>query len=116
MGSGIYILLMEMSGNKKIRVGQLGVLEFPGGLYSYVGSAQNNLEKRIRRHRTREKRLFWHIDYFLDRARILEVYTKRAGKEQECRTAKALEGKFRPVPGFGCSDCSCSSHLFFLGL
>lgn len=115
MGRGIYILLIWMSGNKKIRIGELGVLKFPGGLYAYVGSAQGNLEKRLERHIRREKKKFWHIDYLLENAKILEAYIKRAPKKQECETAKLLGEIFKPVPKFGCSDCNCGSHLFFLG-
>jgi Uri superfamily endonuclease len=29
----------------------------------------------------------------------------------ECRLAQALGGD--SIPGFGCSDCTCTSHLFF---
>ena len=117
MGKGIYILVIELPKSWKIRIGKLGVLEFSKGLYAYAGSAQNGLEKRIERHRSRKengKKFFWHIDYLLEKSRILEVYTKPASKEQECETAKSLERKFKPVPGFGCSDCNCKSHLFFL--
>ncbi len=117
MGRGIYILVIGLAKSRKIRIGKLGVLEFSKGLYAYAGSAQNNLEKRIERHRSRKenrKKLFWHIDYLLEKGRILEVYTKPASKEQECETAKSLERKFKSISKFGCSDCNCRSHLFFL--
>lgn len=115
MSKGIYILLIGLPRSQKISTGKLGVLEFPKGLYAYAGSAQNGLEKRIERHRRKDKIKFWHIDYLLEKARILEVYAKKSRKEQECETAKALEKKFKAIPGFGCSDCRCKSHLFFLG-
>ncbi len=115
MGGGIYILLMELPKTGRIRTGSLGTLEFPGGLYAYAGSAQGGLEKRIERHRRKGKKLFWHIDYLLEKAKILDIYAKEAPKSQECGTAKALARGFKPVPGFGCSDCRCKSHLFFLG-
>lgn len=93
----------------------MGALEFQKGLYAYVGSAQNNLEKRLERHMKKRKNKFWHIDYLLENAKILDVYTKEAKRKQECETAKLLGEIFKPVPKFGCSDCNCRSHLFFLG-
>lgn len=112
---GIYILVIELPKSRKIRTGSLGVLEFPRGLYAYAGSAQNGLEKRISRHRRKDKKPFWHIDYLLEKSRILEVYTKPASKKEECETAKELSKRFKSIPKFGCSDCKCRSHLFFLG-
>ena len=122
---GIYILLIELPESRRIRIGKLGLLDLPRGRYAYTGSAQSGLEQRIERHKRRRrgrckkpqrKELFWHIDYLLEWARILEIYTRKAPKEQECRTAGALERKFTPIPKFGCSDCNCRSHLFFLDL
>lgn len=114
MSKGIYILLIGLPKSQKIMTGKLGVLDFPKGLYAYVGSAQNGLEKRIKRHCRKDKIKFWHIDYLLERAKILEVYAKKSRKEQECETARELGKKFKAVPKFGCSDCRCRSHLFFL--
>ncbi len=71
-----------------MRIGALGTFDFPRGHYVYIGSALNGLEARIARHlagvpwqnlspdlqsgeigkRCREihqKKMFWHIDYFL---------------------------------------------------
>jgi len=98
-------------------VGSLGSLKFNSGLYAYIGSAQNSLEKRVIRHLRRDKRIFWHIDYLLnsERAEILEIFCKNAPKERECETAKAIMGFGEPVIGFGSSDCGCRSHLVKLG-
>ena len=110
---GIYILIIRVCKDISVNVGALGRKAFAKGLYAYVGSAQTNLEKRVKRHLRREKRLFWHIDYLLDsdQAEILEVLYKEAGKTQECRVANALSEKGKPIAGFGCSDCRCGSHL-----
>lgn len=100
-----------------LNVGALGALTFNPGLYAYVGSAQTNLEQRIKRHLRKEKRLFWHIDYLLDSdaAEVVKVLYKDAGKTGECAVANALGEKGAPVDGFGCSDCDCRSHLFQIG-
>jgi Uri superfamily endonuclease len=95
-------------------IGALGRKAFVKGLYAYVGSAQSNLEQRVKRHLRREKHLFWHIDYLLDsdQAEIVEVLHKEADKTQECEVANTLSEKGKPIVGFGCSDCRCRSHLF----
>lgn len=100
-----------------LNVGALGTLAFKPGLYAYVGSAQTNLEQRIKRHLRKEKRLFWHIDYLLDSeaTKVVKVLHKKAGKTEECTLARALSEKGEPVDGFGCSDCDCRSHLFRIG-
>jgi len=111
---GIYILIIRIEKTIKTRIGSLGNLTFIRGLYAYVGSAQNNLELRVARHRRKEKRLFWHIDYLLNNgaAKVIAVFYKPGCKTEECEIASLLEANAQPIAGFGCSDCHCSSHLF----
>jgi Uri superfamily endonuclease len=111
---GIYVLIIQLSKNTSVAVGALGKLTFDGGLYAYVGSAQNNLELRVQRHKRKNKRLFWHIDYLLNdkAATITEVLYAHGDKTKECQIARKLEEKSEPIKGFGCSDCHCKSHLF----
>jgi len=111
---GIYTLIIQIDKNTSVNIGALGNLTFKKGLYAYVGSAQTNLEQRIKRHFRSDKRKFWHIDYLLDNsaAKIVKVFFKEAGKAEECKTAKAIGEKAEPIDGFGCSDCNCKSHLF----
>jgi Uri superfamily endonuclease len=59
---GIYVLIVKINKTINVNIGALGLLNFPEGLYAYVGSAQNNLELRVKRHQSKEKRLFWHIN------------------------------------------------------
>ena len=89
-------------------------IRFEKGIYVYVGSAQNNLEKRIERHYSNNKKLWWHIDYFLKNryTKIKKTLYKIAGKEQEHKLAFELNKIGIPVEKFGSSDCKCSSHLF----
>jgi len=111
---GIYVLVIQINKAIQTKIGALGELSFTEGLYAYVGSAQNNLELRVARHRRKEKRLFWHIDYLLNSgaAKITAVYYKPGCKTEECEIASLLEANAQPITAFGCSDCSCSSHLF----
>ncbi len=110
--SGIYFLLMY-SEDAHIQIGSLGVVHFSPGYYIYIGSAQRNLRKRIERHLSPYKKLRWHIDYFLQHARILGVRAAELGKEWEERTALALSKGYRYIKGFGCSDTHAPSHLFY---
>lgn len=95
----------------------MGAIEFRGGIYVYVGSAQSGVERRLERHARPEKRMRWHIDYLLNRAEIVStavVSTER--KEDECEIARSLmqvDGAEVIAPGFGSSDCRCDSHLVF---
>jgi Uri superfamily endonuclease len=111
---GVYVLVIQVEDEAVLSVGALGTLPFKPGLYAYVGSAQTNLEQRVRRHLRKEKRLFWHIDYLLDSdaAKVVKVLYKDADKAGECAVARELSEKGEPVIDFGCSDCSCRSHLF----
>jgi Uri superfamily endonuclease len=111
---GIYVLIIQIDKAIDVEIGALGKLMFPTGLYAYVGSAQNNLELRVKRHMGKEKHLFWHIDYLLNNpsAKVTSVYYTEGGKVKECKTARLLQKNGVAVSGFGCSDCHCKSHLF----
>ena len=110
---GTYVLLIEVKKSKVIKIGALDKINFQKGFYAYVGSALNNLEKRIKRHLSQKKKTFWHIDYLLKKAKIKEVYHKESNWKEECQIAGNLAKKFPSIKNFGCSDCRCPSHLFF---
>ena len=117
MVNGIYVLVVSVSKDINVNVGALGSVNFERGLYAYVGSAQNNLEKRIERHLRKTKRKFWHIDYLLDDANVevLNVFHKKAGRLEECKIARKISNVGISIEGFGSSDCKCKSHLFKIG-
>jgi Uri superfamily endonuclease len=116
MIKGIYVLVLSVSKNLSVNVGALGSVSFEKGFYVYVGSAQNNLEKRIGRHFKQQKKVFWHIDYLVSRkeVEIVKVFRTEGGREEECRIAAMLGSKDVSISGFGSSDCVCKSHLFKL--
>ena len=109
---GIYCLFIDVE-DCSIDIGAKGKMDFPQGLYVYVGSAQNSIEKRITRHLSGDKKVRWHIDYLLasEKARVVRIAYKEAPKEEECAAASAFAEDGIPIKGFGCSDCSCNSHL-----
>ena len=109
---GSYILLIELTEEQTIGIGSLNTVKFPRGCYAYVGSAMNGLESRVSRHLRSNKKIYWHIDYLLQRAFISNTVLCETEKRAECTIAQALGHQFDSVPGFGSSDCKCKSHLF----
>ena len=117
MDKGIYCLVLKTSGCTT-RVGALGELPLQAGWYIYVGSALGSgglqrLGRHISLARLRNKQPKWHVDYLLtSRSFFLEyaVYAISADR-LECRIARELNGS--SIPDFGCSDCSCTSHLLY---
>ena len=117
MDKGIYCLILK-NPSCKVSIGALGVCHFAGGWHCYVGSAQGpggllRLERHLRLAERKDKTPKWHIDYLLTDSRFTLVFALSAP------TMEALECKFAAaigdpgVPGFGCSDCTCRTHLFY---
>lgn len=116
MNSGCYQLKIKIKQNITLKIGALGLCSFPKGDYIYTGSAMKNLKARIARHRRKEKKLRWHIDYLLNHPEVelLEVAVYPSAIKEECRYNQLLfnEKAEVPVKGFGSSDCkNCPSHL-----
>ena len=114
---GTYTLVIELSESVTIEVGALGEHRFPAGWYAYTGSAFGpGGFSRVDRHRElargeRDVR-HWHVDYLLGHpAASIETAVLTDGKDVECSVAGALPSA--GVPGFGASDCGCSSHLAY---
>jgi Uri superfamily endonuclease len=114
MTKGVYALFLDVSRNIRVYTGSLGTLHFRNGCYVYVGSAQNNLEKRLARHCTKAKQKFWHVDYLLSNrsVHVTGIFFKVAGKAEECKIADRIQSIGTPLIGFGSSDCRCKSHLY----
>lgn len=118
---GTYLLLARLNREVNIQVGKLGMFSFDAGWYAYAGSAlgPGGLRARLARHARADKRLHWHIDYLLQHAVLETVWHAAYPERLECAWAAAirnLPGAQTPVPGFGASDCRCTSHLVFLPL
>lgn len=104
---------MNLERDKTFRIGKREH-GFSKGYYVYVGSALNNLEKRIERHRSQKKKKHWHIDYFLEHAKILGVKTIVSSERLECVLNNKMKqlSDSEPMKGFDSSDCKCSTHLY----
>ncbi len=108
-----YALLIFVKSKFEKVIGKMGELRFETGYYAYVGSAKLNFMQRIKRHFSKKKKLFWHIDYLLaeDEVMIEKVFFTR--KAIEHKIAMGLyESGFDVVKKFGSSDCDCPGHLF----
>jgi Uri superfamily endonuclease len=117
---GSYLLVARIGKDCRMRIGCLGKICFRRGYYCYVGSAfgPGGLESRVGRHRRtcKEKRgnLRWHIDYFLANPNVSLHKVMTTSRRIECRISKSVSSKSDGiVPGFGCSDCRCESHLYY---
>ncbi|PNX47417.1 MAG: endonuclease [Thermoplasmata archaeon M11B2D] len=110
---GAYLVVMKLDKDTLIQIGKRKVLGFTKGYYVYVGSALQGLNQRIRRHLRYEKKTHWHIDYLRPYTEVVAIFYKENIVKEECTIAQALQEYFGSIPGFGCSDCSCESHLFF---
>lgn len=112
---GTYCLILMLHKDKQITIGKLGKIQFPKGIYIYVGSALANMEKRIERHLRQDKKMHWHIDYFLRHACIEDIAKIESPDRIECSLAHLISylPYSRSIPRFGSSDCSCPSHLFY---
>lgn len=113
MSKGVYCLLIRLKSAKKIKVGKLGVFEFPQGYYIYTGSALNNLNARIARHFSKIKKKHWHIDYLLASAEIVDFFVSQKKECELNRKIFKIQTAQMVVKKFGSSDCRCSSHLAY---
>jgi sugar fermentation stimulation protein A len=110
---GSYLMLYHLPRKRLIDIGGLGKVSFKPGYYVYVGSAMKSLSKRVERHRRSRKKVHWHIDYFGGVAEVQAALPVRSEDDLECEIAAAMASISEwSVPGFGCSDCPCPSHLF----
>jgi len=117
MDKGIYCLVFRNPACTA-RAGALGEIAFRKGWHVYVGSALGSggllrLERHVALSREKNKTPKWHVDYLSTDSRFALRYTVHAVTEErfECPLAEALGEP--GIPGFGCSDCDCSSHLLY---
>lgn len=111
---GSYLMLLELPEAVRLAAGALGELDYPAGWYVYAGSARKNLRQRMARHarRTRKAR-HWHLDWLTPHASRISSLGIAGLENRECALAAGLQALGgRMVPGFGCSDCRCPSHLY----
>jgi sugar fermentation stimulation protein A len=112
---GNYLVILEIAEPCAAEIGALGKLAFRPGWYVYAGSARKNLAKRMSRHlRKTGKQRHWHLDYLCPFAKNIKALPVYSYQNLECDLAASLAKLGgTAVPGFGCSDCRCGSHLYY---
>ena len=94
------------------------------GCYVYVGSAlgphKTSIEDRVRRHLSKDKKIFWHIDKVttVRCVRIIGAFFISSERSLECEISlkiSKVEGMEVPIPSFGSTDCSkgCPAHFYY---
>jgi len=111
-------LVIKVDRRVRLRVGSLGDIAFPPGVYVYTGSATRGLLARVGRHLRKQKRKHWHIDYLLAsrHARVVGVILVTDARISECEINRwVLSLAESTVSAFGSSDCQkgCGSHLAY---
>jgi Uri superfamily endonuclease len=118
--SGIYLLEFKSENEFKLQIKKYPGINFSKGYYYYAGSAQKNFSHRVKRHVTKSKKLYWHIDYLTanKNLKMKNIFAfPGIKKEAECKLVQNLIKNFDldyAIKGFGNGDCnSCDSHLLF---
>ncbi|MBN2109564.1 MAG: DUF123 domain-containing protein [Methanosarcinaceae archaeon] len=117
-GKGVYCLMIRNDACS-VNVGRFGNVDLRSGYHIYVGSALGpGGLKRLSRHISLSIKKeaccpHWHIDHLLMHPafELVSVVYAFTSLRLECLLARHIGGGH--VPGFGCSDCSCGSHLFY---
>ena len=113
---GTYALVLESRTRQKIQIGRWREIETQPGYYVYIGSAlgPGGVRARVARHFRLVKSNHWHIDYLRMYTTPLGAWYSHEPVRLEHTWAATLGDldDFTPIPGFGCSDCRCHSHLF----
>ena len=117
MQKGTYSLVLILEKEQYIEIGKLGNFLFKKGYYVYNGSALGGFG-RVRHHINKNKRKRWHVDYLLDKAKIIKIITSETNTNFEHDISKSLASNKDaeiPVIKFGSSDCNkgCVSHLVY---
>ncbi|MEM2874901.1 MAG: GIY-YIG nuclease family protein [Candidatus Hadarchaeales archaeon] len=110
---GTYAILLYVPYDISLAVGELGRVEFGAGYYAYLGSALGGIERRVSRHLSTDKKVYWHIDHLMLHARAVDVVAAESEQRKECEVAGHLARELKGVRGFGSSDCRCPGHLFY---
>lgn len=116
--TGTYVLLLHLDNDSTITVGRLGTFDFPAGWYTYVGSAfgAGGLLGRIKHHLQPTDRPHWHIDYLRQLAPVQEIWLSPDTERREADWVDLMvdiPGAMVLVEGFGASDTTKETHLFY---
>ncbi len=116
--AGTYALILSSMVDRPLQIGRLGQLHVRRGFYVYIGSAfrPGGVRARVSHHRKPPARPHWHIDYLRAITQLEEIWVTYDLIRQEHQWAdlfRRMQGASIPLAGFGASDCTCESHLYF---
>ena len=118
MMKGVYVLILKLDQESDIQIGKFAKLHFKKGFYLYTGSALGTGGfKRVERHFNistgKNPTRKWHIDYLLAKSKLLYAILLPTEDTIECKLARNLRkiSGISIIPGFGCTDCICETHL-----
>ncbi len=117
---GAYLLFFELSGDVDEKIGVLGEIRLPKGVYVYIGSGlgPGGIWSRIKRHLFQaNKKRHWHIDYLTttNYFRPLKIIVIEDNEPLEEVIAEILLNSDHysiAHPRFGSTDKRSPSHLF----
>lgn len=108
-----YVLVLQKRTSSPVLLGKETVT-MERGFYLYVGSAKRAMRARLARHLTKQKRLFWHVDYVTScpDVTVKAIFFSSRG---ECATLKEVIALGIPFGRrLGASDCTCPSHFIYI--
>ena len=116
--TGTYALAYQCKTIRLVRIGKLGALNLRQGYYLYVGSAfgPGGIKARIGYHLGESPSPHWHVDYLKPHCDLLELWVSYSNTKREqawVDTLSKSENASIPLTGFGASDTSAASHLFY---
>jgi Uri superfamily endonuclease len=116
--AGTYALVLKNQSTSTIQIGRRMRVDLQPGYYIYIGSAfgPGGVRARVIRHFRKDKARHWHIDYLREFTDPVFVWYHHSSLRLEHEWAKSLYqlSGISHVQGFGCSDCKCDTHLFYI--
>lgn len=115
---GYYILLICTTNSIEVEYSRHTARLEPG-LHAYIGSAQKGLRARIKRHLTKNKKIWWHIDKLTTHPQtripaVVACTSKTRGLEP-CIAQQLADAGYKGPKGFGSTDNPNSpTHLFHI--
>ena len=117
---GVYVLILKLDQELDIQIGKFAKLHFKKGFYLYTGSALGTGGfKRVERHFNistgKNPTRKWHIDYLSSKSKIVYAILLPTEDAIECKLARNIIkiSGISIIPGFGCTDCMCETHLIY---
>jgi len=114
---GTYLITLQNATDRSVAISRKGTYQFAPGYYCYVGSAfgPGGVLSRVRRHCNVSKHKHWHIDFLREVTTPVAVWFTHAATRYEHHWADALSRlpKAQAIERFGCTDCSCPTHLYY---